>query len=105
MTLLDTLCWTNTAITLMILSRCCEMSGAFNYKEIGRTALGPTVGAVAQFIVAGYTLGSCISYIVLIGGPHASLLALCGAMGPTLFLHVVLNFGGLWHVRLCSASA
>ena len=56
------------AVTIMVLARCCEMAGAYSYKEIGRRALGPTAGFVSQTIVAGYTLGSTISYIVLIGG-------------------------------------
>jgi len=63
------------AVTIMVLARCCEMAGAYSYKEIGRRALGPTAGFVSQTIVAGYTLGSTISYIVLIGGARRACLA------------------------------
>ena len=56
----------------MMLARCCEIAGAYTYKEVGKRALGPWAGVVAQTIVAGYTFGSCVSYIVLIGGMYAT---------------------------------
>ena len=56
----------NTA-SLVIISMCCDLAGEFSYLKMGRLALGNTFGLCLQSVVALYTLGSTISFVVLTG--------------------------------------
>lgn len=52
---------------MLVVARCCELSGAYTYKDIARKALGPRGAVVVSGVMALYTLGSCVSFLVLIG--------------------------------------
>jgi amino acid permease len=54
------------AFSMMIIARCCELSGVFTYKGIGEKALGGVSAKVITAIMALYTLGSCVSFVVLL---------------------------------------
>jgi sodium-coupled neutral amino acid transporter 11 len=56
----------NTA-SFVIISMCCDLAGEFSYLKMGRLALGNTFGLCLQSVVALYTLGSTISFVVLTG--------------------------------------
>jgi amino acid permease len=53
--------------SMVLLARCCELSGAFVYKDQAARALGPRTGILITAVMAVYTLGSCVSYVVLLG--------------------------------------
>ena len=53
--------------SLMTIARCAELSQQFSYKAIGKAALGGPASTAITAIMAVYTLGSCVSFVVLIG--------------------------------------
>ena len=55
------------SLSFVILAECCELAQTFNYKEMGKKALGERAGVFIQSCCLFYTAGSCISYIVLTG--------------------------------------
>mmetsp|Transcript_11127 Transcript_11127/g.68494 ORF Transcript_11127/g.68494 Transcript_11127/m.68494 type:complete len:459 (+) Transcript_11127:149-1525(+) len=69
-----------TAYSFLLLTRCCETSQCFDYREMGRLALGERFGILQQTIMMLYTMGACTSFVVLIGdflpgvfaNPHVS---------------------------------
>ena len=71
-----TMCAAN-ALSFVVLARCAELSGAFSYKGIAEAALGKRASAAIAVVMTLYTLGSCISYVVLLGDflPRLVLLA------------------------------
>ena len=72
--------------SILIIARCCELSGKFTYNDIGRAALGNTTARLITAIMAVYTLGSCVSFVVLIGDFLPSLVCENGCdAGPALF--------------------
>ena len=56
-----------SAASFLLIAKCCDISGTFNYKKMGEQALGSTFGVVIQGCCLWYTTGSCIAYIVLTG--------------------------------------
>eukprot|EP00963_Diacronema_lutheri_P014432 scaffold2877_cov377-Pavlova_lutheri.AAC.4 len=56
-----------TAYSFLLLTRCCEASHCFDYREMGRLALGERFGILQQTIMMLYTMGACTSFVVLIG--------------------------------------
>jgi amino acid permease len=71
----------------LLLARCAELAGggsrAAAYKDLAVAALGGRAGAVVAATLAVYTLGSCVSFAVLLGDFLPELLdaALAGACG------------------------
>lgn len=69
-----------TAYSFLLLTRCCETTQCFDYREMGRLALGERFGILQQAIMMLYTMGACTSFVVLIGdflpgvfaSPHVS---------------------------------
>lgn len=63
------MCVTGTlnCITMVLIGTACEISGARNYKELGQICFGTRANMLISLVMALYTFGSCISYIVLIG--------------------------------------
>eukprot|EP01061_Rhynchopus_euleeides_P022649 TRINITY_DN3699_c0_g1_i3.p1 TRINITY_DN3699_c0_g1~~TRINITY_DN3699_c0_g1_i3.p1 ORF type:complete len:540 (+),score=130.84 TRINITY_DN3699_c0_g1_i3:149-1621(+) len=59
-------CFINS-ISYHIIARCCDMSGSFTYLDIGNRCFGPRFGIFAQTCVLLYSLGSCLSFVVLVG--------------------------------------
>ena len=55
------------AASFVIIAKCCDLAHEFSYLKMGRIALGNTFGLCLQGVVALYTLGSTISFVVLCG--------------------------------------
>jgi amino acid permease len=66
-------------VSMVVLARCCDLSGEFAYKDIGARALGPRAGVAITALMATYTLGSCVSYLVLLGDFLPQLMHGAGA--------------------------
>ena len=75
-------CALNTA-SMLCIAHCCELSGRFTYKEQGVFALGKAAGVAITAVMALYTLGSLISFIVLIGDNLPALVCESGCMNGT----------------------
>jgi amino acid permease len=60
-------CACMNAASFVIISMCCDLAGEFSYLKMGRLALGNRFGYALQAVVACYTLGSTISFVVLCG--------------------------------------
>jgi solute carrier family 38 (sodium-coupled neutral amino acid transporter), member 11 len=60
-------CASMNAASFVIIGKCCDAAGEFSYIKMGRLALGNTFGVALQTVVALYTLGSNISFVVLCG--------------------------------------
>ena len=60
-------CATMNTASFVIIAKCCDIAGEFSYLKMGRIALGNKFGVVLQSVVAAYTLGSTISFVVLTG--------------------------------------
>lgn len=63
---MTTMCVLN-AFSVLLIARCCDLSKKYSYLDVGRSALGPAAGVVITAIMAVYTLGSCVSFTVLLG--------------------------------------
>ncbi|KAJ9471492.1 Vacuolar amino acid transporter 2 [Diplonema papillatum] len=59
-------CLLNT-VSYLLLARCCDLSSSFTYLDIGKKAFGRRFGVAAQTCVLLYSLGSCLSFVVLLG--------------------------------------
>ena len=68
--------------SFVLLAQCCALTGCYSYLDIGKAALGPRFGVVAQCTALLYACGSLISYVVLAGnfllGEGTGVLALEG---------------------------
>eukprot|EP01063_Lacrimia_lanifica_P022448 TRINITY_DN30036_c0_g1_i1.p1 TRINITY_DN30036_c0_g1~~TRINITY_DN30036_c0_g1_i1.p1 ORF type:complete len:472 (+),score=183.46 TRINITY_DN30036_c0_g1_i1:105-1520(+) len=51
----------------ILLAKSCEAAQAFTYLSIGTKAFGPAFGNLAQLCVLFYSLGSSLSFVVLVG--------------------------------------
>lgn len=67
---------------VLLLARCCAMTGATSYKDLVLAAWGPRAAAAAAVLLALYTLGSCVSYLVLLGDALPELVHFIGDGGP-----------------------
>jgi amino acid permease len=76
------------ALSMLLLARSCELSGARSYRELAEFAFGKRAETFISAVMAVYTLGSCVSYIVLLGDALPELLAEAGdpATSPALAL-------------------
>ena len=120
--LLTLICFLN-GLSFVILAKCCDVAGCFNYKKIGTMALGPRLGTLVQVCILCYTTGSCISYVVLTGdflvsddstgvfaqwAPHSKFLTtrstvmICVALVFFLPLSLFKNLENLKHTSLLS---
>lgn len=61
-------------VSMIILARNCELSGARSYKELSEIAFGKRSATVIALVMAIYTLGSCVSYVVLLGDALPELI-------------------------------
>ncbi|KAL0205476.1 hypothetical protein P9112_000783 [Eukaryota sp. TZLM1-RC] len=52
---------------MYFLTVCCEITGAFSYKAIGKKSMGNAMGYVVEFVVGVTTIGSCTMFCVLMG--------------------------------------
>ena len=68
--------------SMVVIAKCCELCGSYSYKDIAKAAVGPTGGIIVTAIMAVYTLGSCISFSVLLGDFIPSLICEDGCMSP-----------------------
>ena len=50
-----------------VLAQACDMSGAYTYLDLGTRCFGPRFGVFSQVCVLFYSLGSCLSFVVLVG--------------------------------------
>lgn len=69
-------------LSMVVIARCCELSGAFSYKDMAKAALGPVGGTVVTAVMAVYTLGSCVSFSVLLGDFLPALVCEDGCNTP-----------------------
>ena len=54
-------------VSFIILAKCCDLAGTYNYKKMGTMALGHRAGVFIQSCILLYTTCSCVSYVVLTG--------------------------------------
>ena len=66
---------------VLLLARTAALTGTSSYASLVGEALGPRARAAMAVILALYTLGSCVSYVVLLGDIVPSLLGLGGVTG------------------------
>ena len=84
-------------LSALLLARSCEMSGAGSYMELVGSVLGGAAKSRVAVLLAVYTLGSCASYVVVLGDQLPSLLALVGVpQGPLTSQGLVLPLVGIF---------
>lgn len=68
---------------MVLIAKCCDMAQLYTYKEVAAAAMGRTASTLVVLAVAAYTLGSCVSFLVLLGDFVPSLVCEdgCGADG------------------------
>lgn len=71
------MCALNTA-SMLCIAQSCDLSGKFTFKEHGVFALGKAAGVAITAVMALYTLGSLISFVVLIGDNLPALVCESG---------------------------
>jgi sodium-coupled neutral amino acid transporter 11 len=81
------MCALNTG-AMLVVARCCELSGAYTYKDIARKALGGRGAVAVSAVMALYTLGSCVSFLVLIGDFLPALVLQAAIGGRELLMSV-----------------
>lgn len=64
---------------MVLISRSCEISGATSYTDLATLALGKRASTLIAAILSIYTLGSCASYVVLLGDALPEIADLAGA--------------------------
>jgi len=69
---------------MVLISRSCELSGATSYTELATLSLGKRASALIAAVLSIYTLGSCASYVVLLGDALPEIAELAGA-GNSIF--------------------
>jgi amino acid permease len=84
--------------TMLCIAHSCELSKRFTYKEQGEFALGKLAATAITIVMALYTLGSLISFTVLIGDNLPALICENGCHGP------VQNFFGSRTVAIVLAA-
>ncbi|KAL7716109.1 Amino acid transporter [Entamoeba marina] len=64
--------WILSNITIYLLTRCCEITNKATYKEVSEVIGGPRLSIIVQTVAMFYTTGTCIGYIIFLGGflPH-----------------------------------
>jgi amino acid permease len=67
--------------SMLLLGKCAALTGATSYRDLSEIAFGSQAATVLAAIMALYTLGSCISYIILLGDALPELLANAHATG------------------------
>ena len=74
------------ALSLLVIARCCDMSGAYTYLEVGRVALGRRAATAITVVMVLYTLGSCVAFTVLLGDFLPALMCKdgCANLSPVL---------------------
>lgn len=53
--------------SLLMLGRCCEVTGAYTFKGLAEKAFGRNAGIAIQCVVLSYTTGTCIAYVIFSG--------------------------------------
>ena len=53
--------------TMQLQCRSCDRCGTFDYRRVAEEALGRACGTGVELVMALYTLGTCMSYSVLVG--------------------------------------
>lgn len=67
------------AFTMLLISASCDLAGAYSYKELVlRTWRSSLFGLAVSAIMAFYTMGSAISFLVLLGDFFPSLICMNG---------------------------
>lgn len=69
---------------MVLISRSCELSGATSYTELATLSLGKRASALIAAVLSIYTLGSCASYVVLLGDALPEIAELAGG-GNSIF--------------------
>ena len=62
-------------LSLIVIAQCCVLANSYSYLEIGEATFGRYAAVAIQVTVILYTLGSCVSYVVLIGDFLPAVLA------------------------------
>ncbi|XP_072894859.1 sodium-coupled neutral amino acid transporter 7-like [Hemitrygon akajei] len=52
---------------LVILAYCSQVSGKATYQEVVRAVCGQMVGTICDILIAVYTFGTCIAFLIIIG--------------------------------------
>ncbi|XP_062922658.1 sodium-coupled neutral amino acid transporter 7 [Mobula hypostoma] len=52
---------------LVILAYCSQVSGKATYQEVVRAVCGQVVGIICDILIAVYTFGTCIAFLIIIG--------------------------------------
>ena len=67
------------SFSVMGITKCCMMSGKYTYKDVGEAALGPGITRFLNTVMAVYTLGSCVSFVRLLGNLVPTLINIIGS--------------------------
>lgn len=54
-------------VSFVLVAKCCEMTGTYNYLEIGQKAFGKGFGTFTGYLVSVYATCSLVSFLVLSG--------------------------------------
>ena len=71
--------------TMQLQCRSCDRCGTFDYRRVADEALGRACGTGVELVMALYTLGTCMSYSVLVGDFFTSIAEFAcsgGGEGP-----------------------
>ncbi|XP_051884127.1 sodium-coupled neutral amino acid transporter 7 isoform X2 [Pristis pectinata] len=60
---------------LVVLAYCSQVSGKATYQEVVREACGQVVGTVCDILIAVYTFGTCIAFLIIVGDQLDKILA------------------------------
>ena len=60
--------WILSVITIYFLTLSCQITGKATYKDISRVVGGERLSVIVQAIATFYTTGTCIGYIIFLGG-------------------------------------
>jgi sodium-coupled neutral amino acid transporter 11 len=77
---LTTMCALN-GVSALVIARCCDLAGQYSYLAVGRASLGPAAGTAISGVMALYTMGSCVSFLVLLGDFLPALVCAGGCSG------------------------
>lgn len=69
---------------MILIARSCELCGATSYTDLATAALGKRASTLIAAVLSIYTLGSCASYVVLLGDALPEIAQLVG-LGNSIF--------------------
>ncbi|GAB1226632.1 hypothetical protein ENUP19_0298G0087 [Entamoeba nuttalli] len=81
-----------SVITIYFLTISCEITGKATYKDISKVIGGKLLSTIVQAIAMFYTTGTCIGYIIFLGGFLPYILNTNSFYSDRSFLIVIISF-------------